>query len=303
LDRTIPASVNSALDALLDDADAATNSTADEELESDAPVDEGDELDEESESPDDDVPADDDDAHAEGGDDEEEEDDPWAGVPAGFRAAFEQQQQTIQSLMQRQQQEEQERQQAQLNARYDQWVASLQDMDPEDRNAEIVKVLSDGASALIRREQTRTQNEQAQRTFQVQHTASLNFVAAGSRVEPTGNLLPDGRREYRRVDKASLPLTEAEKRIVAKVKGGPLEMQEAADELVAMRRGQTAKARAALANKRREENEGPSLTPGRRAAGNPPEKPDYSSARTLNDRLDMMLDYEEAHNAFPALRK
>lgn len=312
MDKALPADLNQRLDALLDEADSADQATADQtdlavQTDLDDTAEEGD--DESDESPDaaasesdedDDESADSESDSDEEDDESDEDDDEWAGVPPAVRATIEQQN----ALLAQYAAQEEERRIAAANAQAEQqyadWLKRLDEMDPEDRNAEIAKVLADGYGSLLRQTVQREQARRDQETFTQQHSASLEFVAQGHRVEPTGRRLADGRPEYRRVDGASLPLTEREKRVVAKVTGGPLAMQEAANELVEMRRGQTAAARRALAQKRRAENEGPTLTPGRQGSGpRQADRPDYSQVRTLNDKLDLLLDHQDQQYGGP----
>lgn len=304
MDRELPVRLDSQLDALLDEQDSADQATADaDDLDDQTDLDttgaDGDDEGDDSPGAAASESDEDDDESADSGADSGAEDE-WAGVPPAVRQRLEAAERTAAQLEQREAQREEEAKQARAEQQYNAWFKSLEDMDPEDRQAEVIKVLSEGYGAELRQKEQARQNRIAQEQFTQQHTASLEFVSQGHRVEPTGRILPDGKAEYRRTDGASLPLTEHEKRIVAKVTGGPLAMQEAANELVAMRRGQTAAARTALANKRRAENEGPTLTPGRQGSGpRQVDRPDYASARNVSDKLDLLLDYQDQQYGGP----
>lgn len=277
------------LEATADDSDLDAAETltddADDDGSLDAAVSDGDEED---------------DASADADSESDADHDEWAGVPQPVRDRLERAERLAAESAAREEERRIAEQNARANAQFEQWQKTLADMDIEDRQAEIIKVLSDGLGRTMLQQQQEQAIARTQAEFQQQHTATLEFVSSGHRVEPTGRRMADGSPEYRRVDGASLPLTESERKIVAKVKGNPLEMQQAADELVAMRRGQTAAARQALAQKRRETNEPPTIGAGRQGAGpKQPDTPDYGKHKRLDDKLDAFFDYADQLNGGP----
>lgn len=133
-------------------------------------------------------------------------------------------------------------QEAEGEARYREFMESLEDMSPEDAaNAKLEKIAEFAAN--LQRQQIQAVQQQ-----QIQHNrnTAFAFIAEG------GRLVADGRGGFQPRANATAALTEHERELLSYVTGSPKEMREFADKLIARRQQQTAAARKALATKHRE---------------------------------------------------
>lgn len=181
--------------------------------------------------------------------------------------------------------------------RFAKWQAELNELDPDERLVKVNEVLATGLSNLLAQNQQETTRKAQEQQFR----DSLDFVAAGHRVVKTGRFDDQGNPEWIVQEGSSKPLTSEEKELLSLVKGDPVAMMQAADLMVGRRQKQTVKARAALAEKRKAEGEGLTIGGGgQRPTAATTEIDPYDPNVSIDDFLN---DHEARYGRFLPGRK
>lgn len=293
MDATNLDSLDSQLDALLDENAAAAKATTDSEP-TGALSDPADALDTQDDAEGDDTGGDDsldaqapdddedDDSQASDDDDSADQDDAAtlrAELAEARRIAAQLQSERENALAASRQREAEEK--------WAKWQADLEAMDPEDRLVETNRVLATGLQNLLAQQSQLAESQARDQQFR----DSLEFVAAGNRVVKTGRFDAQGNPEWVVQEGASKPLTDHEKQLLSFVKGDPEAMMQAADLLVSQRQKQTVKARAVLAEKRKAQGEGLTIGGGgQRPTATTNDFDPYAPDATI----DGFLDHHEA---------
>lgn len=170
------------------------------------------------------------------------------------------------------QQQQSQQEQVKRETEYESFMERLDEMSPMDAADAKLGIVTEFAANLLREKQQQQQESE----FRVQYENTLNFIASGGRGVPG----QDG--QWQRVDNHAKPLTDHEKHLLSFIKDSPLSMQKAADEMIRQREQQTAAARQALAEKRREAGEGLGLQGGGAGKGAEPKEP-----TTVDELLDL----------------